>query len=225
MRFRDRREAGQELAERLAPLHEADPIVIALPRGGLPVGYEIARALDAPLEIWVVRKLGAPMQPELGLGAIAEDGALYVDDSLVSTLGVSEPELQRVLARESAEVERRIVRYREGRPRVQVEGRTVILVDDGIATGGTVHAAARSIRGQRPARLILAVPVAATQSLSQLADEVDEVVCLTPTPDLFAIGAWYDDFRQLEDEDVLELLRRRREEQPARPEEGPAARP
>lgn len=215
MRFLDRSSAGQLLAEKLRPYQKEAPLVIALPRGGVPVGYEVARALGAPLEVLVVRKLGAPFQPELGLGAIAEGGVVVLDEPLVVSLGVNEAELEEVIARESKEVERRIRVYREGKGLPDLKDRVVVLVDDGIATGGTIKAALQTLRALSPRKLILAVPVAASQTLEQLQGEADELICLVAPLNLVAIGYWYQDFQQVPDAEVLSLLGRARKGQPA----------
>ncbi|MBX5480233.1 MAG: phosphoribosyltransferase [Myxococcaceae bacterium] len=206
MRFRDREEAGRKLAGLLGAYQRESPIVLALPRGGVPVAAEIARALHAPLDVWIVRKLGAPWNPELGMGAVAEGGVVYVNDEIVRAVGASAEDVAEVAARESAEVIRRARRFRpQGRP-PDMRGRTVILVDDGIATGGTATAAVQSLRAAGAKKIVLAVPVASTDAVSQLQTLADAVLCLHITPALGAIGAWYDDFRQLDNEEVQALL-------------------
>jgi len=206
--FRDRVEAGRELARELSQRDYDHPVVLALPRGGVPVAAEIARVLAAPLDLVLVRKIGVPYQPELALAAVV-DGAhpeVVINPDVWRMAGVSEAEFKRLEAREVAEIERRRERYLQGRERVSVTGATAIVVDDGIATGATVRAALRALRRADPARLVLAVPVAPRETLRELADEVDEIVCLqTPSP-FRAIGAFYRDFSQLSDEDVVELL-------------------
>lgn len=212
MAFRDREDAGRQLARLLEPYRGPDTRVIGLPRGGVVVGYEVARALEAPLDVWVVRKIGAPFQPELGMGAIAEGGGVYLDGHIIRMVGATEEEVEDVMKHEARELERRVRAFRGGRPPVEVKGRTVVLVDDGIATGGTVRAAIRAIRPRGPRRLVLAVPVAATQSLEALAPEVDAVVCAISTPHLVAVGGYYLDFAQTSDEEVLSLLEANRRE-------------
>ncbi|HEU0031891.1 MAG TPA: phosphoribosyltransferase family protein [Kofleriaceae bacterium] len=204
--FSDRKAAGVALAQALLHLAGQDAIVLGLPRGGVPVAAEVARVLGAPLDVWVVRKIGAPLQPELGVGAVAEGPAVIVDTDLMELLGIDRDEVLALARQEQAEVERRVVRFRGGRPAPQLEGRVVILVDDGIATGGTMRAAIRAIRKQRPRRLVLAVPVAAPDVLDSLRPEVDEVVCLHQVRDLRAVGLWYEDFRQVPDEVVVRML-------------------
>jgi putative phosphoribosyl transferase len=204
--FHDREHAGRELAKRLVHFRKQSPVVLGLPRGGVPVAYEIARALRAPLDVWVVRKLGAPIQPELGMGAVAEGGEVFVDTQIVREVGASEADVQEVIARKTAEVEERCKRFRRGRTAPDLADKTVLLVDDGIATGGTARAALRAIRRRKPRRVVLAVPVASTDTLESLAPEADEIVCLSPQPELYAIGLWYEDFRPVEDDDVVAIL-------------------
>lgn len=207
-RFRDRPDAGRKLAAMLEEFRGASPVVVALPRGGVPVGFEVARALGATLDILVVRKLGVPWNPELGAGAVAEGGYLYVSRDVVASAGVTEGELAAVTAEQRREVEARVHRFRAGRAPVDLRDRTVILVDDGIATGGTVMVALQAIRAARPRKIVLAVPVASAEILEALAPHVDRIVCpLVPT-DLRAIGLWYEDFDQVPDEEVTRLLER-----------------
>ncbi|HWU86552.1 MAG TPA: phosphoribosyltransferase family protein [Kofleriaceae bacterium] len=180
--------------------------MLGLPRGGVPVADEIARALGGSLDLWIVRKLGAPHQPELGMGAIAEGPAVVVDRTIVHLLGIDAPRLLAVARREMENVRRRVERFRGGRPLPALQGRTVILVDDGIATGGTMRAAIRAIRKRGPARLVVAAPVAASEVAAALRREVDELVCLHETDELYAIGLWYEDFRQIPDDEVASIL-------------------
>ncbi|HTR53566.1 MAG TPA: phosphoribosyltransferase family protein [Kofleriaceae bacterium] len=204
--FADRQAAGHLLAQALIHYAGTNAIVLGLPRGGVPVADEVARTLGATLDVWVSRKLGAPMQAELGMGAIAEGPAVVLDRSTVRLLGVNSAQLFAVAQREMAEVRRRVERFRGGRPVPELRDRVVILVDDGIATGGTMRAAIRAVKRRRPARLVVAVPVAAQDVVAALRGEVDEVVCLSAPENLYAIGLWYEDFRQVHDDDVVRIL-------------------
>ncbi|HEY0834470.1 MAG TPA: phosphoribosyltransferase family protein [Azospirillum sp.] len=204
--FHDRTEAGRRLAASLLRFKERKPVVLALPRGGVAVAAEVARALGAPLDVVLVRKIGAPYQPELAVGAVADGGRVEVALNPKVLRFVSPEWFEEEKARQLAEIDRRRGLYLRGRPRAAVAGRTAIVVDDGIATGATVRAALRSVRRAGPRRLVLAVPVAPRDTLAALSGEVDEVVCLT-TPEPFeAIGCYYGDFRQLDDDDVIRLL-------------------
>ena len=203
--FRDRADAGAQVAERLMPLRDSEPIVLALPRGGVPVAHEVASALGAPLDVLAVRKLGAPQNPELGIGAIAEDGTGVIDQGTVRALGVSDEQLRAIIDRETAELRRRVALYRGERLPFDLTGRVVIVVDDGIATGVTDTAALRAVRSRNPERLVLAVPVCAPAVASHLASEADEVVTLLNPPSLDGVGRWYRDFSQVTDEEVLRL--------------------
>lgn len=217
--FEDRADAGRRLAadlqRRLPPDEAANSIVLALPRGGVVVAYEVAKALCAPLDVIVARKLGAPLQPELGIGAIAPGGVRLMDQRIVERLGISDEDIDRIASREEVEMDRRLRLYRGGAPPPRLEGRTVILVDDGLATGVTARAACHSIRAENPRRLILAVPVAAPQSVDAMrneADEANEIVSLFAPPDFTAVGLWYRDFSQTTDDEVMDLLSRERRE-------------
>ena len=208
MIFEDRKHAGRCLAAALMRFKADRPVILALPRGGVPVGYEVAVALDAPLDVIVVRKLGAPGQPELGLGAIVDGDhpETVLNEDVVQALHVSGRFLQQEAARELKEIRSRQVRYRRERASLVVSGRLVIVVDDGIATGGSMRAALRGVRRAQPSRLVLAVPVAPPDTVELLRAEVDEVVCLS-TPMWFgAVGNFYRDFRQTTDEEVIALL-------------------
>ena len=209
MTFHDRKEAGQLLAQRL--LHYAnrpDVLVLGLPRGGVPVAYEVAQALHAPLDVMLVRKLGVPGQEELAMGAIASGGRRVLNAEVVQGLGIPPRVLEAVTAREQRELARRERLYRGDRPGFDVRGRTVILVDDGLATGATMRAAIAALRQQQPARVVVAVPVAPPSVCQELRAVADEVVCLlTPEP-FFGVGAWYDDFSPTTDEEVSRLLQR-----------------
>lgn len=209
VRFRHRQDAGRHLAAALGSYAGRDDVLIlALPRGGVPVGYEVARALGAPLDVMQVRKLGVPGHEELAMGAIASGGVRILSEGVVETLGIPERVIATVAAAEEQELDRRERVYREGRPFPEVRGRTVILVDDGLATGSTMRAAAAALRAHGAGRLVAAVPVAPRESCDALRDLVDEVICaVTPEPFL-AVGEWYEDFTQTSDADVQDLLRR-----------------
>lgn len=212
-RFQNREQAGRLLAAELRAYAGENPLVLALPRGGVPVAAEVARALHAPLDIWVVRKIGVPWHPEVGVGAVAEGGYTYLNHDILATIQMSEAELVRAVEDKRREVTERVTRLRQGRPRPALRDRTVIVVDDGIATGGTVRAAVRSIRNENPLAVVLATPVAAADVARSLVSEVDRFVSLRVPHDLYAIGLWYEDFSQVEDDVVLQLLQRAREEQ------------
>jgi putative phosphoribosyl transferase len=219
MIFRDRTDAGQHLAARLGKYaNRPDVLVLALPRGGVPVAYEVAKELGAPLDVFLVRKLGVPGHEELAMGAIASGGVLVLDEGVLRWLGISEEQIQRVLERELAELRRREAAYRDGRPLPDLKGKTVILVDDGLATGASMQAAARAVRRYDPARIVIAVPVASRATCDQFRDDVDEVVCaVTPEP-FYAVGNWYADFSQTSDEEVRALLERAAEKRGPRDE-------
>ena len=206
MPFRDRRDAGRRLAEALMPLRDEDPVVLGLPRGGVPVAFEVARALHAPLDVLIVRKLGVPFQPELGMGAVGEDSVRVLNPEVVRGAGVTEDEIAEVEARERAEVEQRARMFRGGGPGVSLAGRTVTIVDDGLATGGTARAALRVARAHGAERVVLAVPVAPPDTVDRLSEEADEVVCLESPEAFWAIGASYDDFSQTPEREVIDLL-------------------
>lgn len=210
--FRDRREAGAALAALLSGGTAERPLVLALPRGGVPVGYEVARALGAPLDVLLVRKIGAPGNPELGIGAVAEGGVRVLDPAMVRALLVSAEELETAILRANAELAERRERYRKGGTPPDVAGRTVIVVDDGLATGGTATAAVRALRERGAARIVVAVPVAAPESAARLRALADEVVCVQEPEQLGGVGAWYRDFSQTTDREVTELLARARSE-------------
>jgi len=205
--LRDRTDAGQQLAQRLtAYANRPDVIVLALPRGGVPVASEVAQALNAPLDVFLVRKLGLPDQEELAMGAIAANGVTVLNSEVVETLRIPDAVIAHVAAREQRELRRREQLYRGDRPPPDLRGKTVILVDDGLATGATMFVAAAALREQRPARIVVAVPTAAPEICDAFRDAVDEIVCaITPTP-FQAVGEWYDDFSQTSDGEVRELL-------------------
>ncbi len=205
--FQDRTEAGKQLAESLAGFADRpEVLVLALPRGGVPVAFEVAQALRAPLDVFVVRKLGTPGNEELAMGAIASGGIRVLNQHVVATLGIPADLIDEVAERELQELKRRERVYRKDRPAFDAQGRTVILIDDGIATGSTMQAALRALRQARPRRMVLAVPVAATPAIDLLRPDADEIVCVLPRPDLGSIGEWYDAFPQVEDAEVIRLL-------------------
>lgn len=203
--FTDRREAGRVLAGLVTQENLTDPVVLGVPRGGVVVAYEVAAALGAPLQAFVARKLAAPQLPEVAIGAIAEDGRQVIDRRLVRTLGLSAEQLESVLQRDSAEVQRRVARYRGGRPLPRLTGRSVVLVDDGLATGSTAAVALSALRA-KPRRLLLAVPVCARQMVALLERIADRVVCPQCPTNMSSISSWYRDFTQTTDEEVCDLL-------------------
>ncbi|MGP8078274.1 MAG: phosphoribosyltransferase [Thermoplasmata archaeon] len=208
--FEDRTQAGRRLADSLAHYAGHGVIVLALPRGGVPVAAEIAVRLDAPLDVFVVRKVGAPGNLEYGLGAVAEGAPPLLDLDRVHDLGLERRDLEAEILRQTQEVEDRVRLYREGRPLPTVEGRVVILVDDGLATGSTARAAVRALRGHRPRRVVLAVGVASVEAHEELSHEVDEVVCPCIPQSFVAVGGWYREFPPVPDAEVLRILRRHR---------------
>jgi len=205
--YRDRRDAGRILAESLLKYEGLGAVVMAIPRGGVPVGAEVARRLGADLDIVVARKIGAPTEPELALGAVTANGGLFLNDEIVRALSISAEDLESLVARERAQARSREKKFRDGRPPTEVAGRIVLLVDDGLATGATMRASVRCLRKRRPARLIVAVPVGSQEACDALRREADEVVCPS-VPDFFgAVGFFYQDFEATEDAEVLEILR------------------
>lgn len=210
MRFRDRVDAGLALARAVEALALPDPIVLGLPRGGVPVAFEVAAHLDAPLDVFVTRKVGAPRQPEYAVGAIAEGGTLLADDHALRALRIDDLAFRALVHRELDELSRRVRHYRGQRPPPAVAGREVVLVDDGLATGLTAEAALLTLRALGPARLVLAVPVGAPASRARLADACDEVVCVLSPSEFRSVGEWYDQFEQTTDAEVLDLLARSR---------------
>jgi len=221
--FRDRREAGRLLAEKLAAYaNRPDVLVLALPRGGVPVAYEVARGLGAPLDVFVVRKLGVPGYEELAMGAIATGGVRVLNDQLVERLGIGDQAIEAIAARERQELERRERLYRGDRPPLDVRGRTVILVDDGLATGATMHAAIDALRQQNPARIVVAVPTASPEACEEMKEKADDVICaITPEP-FYAVGRWYHDFSQTADEEVGVLLAQQGTSETGEIAQGPA---
>ena len=214
MIFADRYQAGQELASSLSRFRHENPIIIALPRGGVPIGYEVALALDAPLEVVVSRKLGAPFAPEFGFGAIAP-GARVVDATSVSMLGLSSAEVEAIVAKQTKELQRREALFHGTVSPIDVSGRTVIVVDDGLATGVTARAAIASLRTRSPKKIIFAAPVCAPDSADTLRELADEVICISEPPGFASVGTWYENFAQTTDEEALELLEKARRRTPA----------
>ena len=217
MPFKDRSDAGRQLAAALASYKDQQPVILALPRGGVPVAAEVAAALKAPLDLILVRKIGVPFQPELAMGAVVDGGAPIIvrNEDVIRLAGIEEAEFKVICDSELAEIERRRQRYLGSRERVDVAGRTAIVIDDGVATGATTRAALRATRMRNPKKLILAVPVAPTESLAELRSDADEVICLEDYEFFGAIGAYYADFNQVADEEVIELLRRFPVQKPA----------
>ncbi len=227
MQYWDRRDAGRQLGMRLETLRGADVVVLGLVRGGVPVAFEVARALEAPLDVIVVRKLGVPYQPELAFGAIGEDGVRVINDDVVADAHLTAEEMSRVETRERAELQGRVQRFRHGWPRIPLQGRTAVIVDDGMATGATARAACRVARARGAARVVLAVPVAGQDTVAALAGDADEVVYLQNPKWLWAVGAWYRHFDQTSDDEVAALLRSAAEgvpEPPAAPAGDPPLR-
>ena len=204
--FEDRRQAGQALADALAELELHDPVVLALPRGGVPVGYEIAERLAAPLDVLIVRKLGVPGHEELAMGAIASGGARVLNSDVIASLGISDAMIERVAEREQQELDRRERLFRGGLAPIEVAQRSVILVDDGLATGATMRAAAISLRARAPREIIAAVPVGASSSCALLLRLVDRLLCLAQPEPFYGVGLWYREFTQTSDEEVRRLL-------------------
>lgn len=205
MLYKDRYDAGRQLAEKLLQYKDENPVIVALPRGGVVVGYEIAKMLNAPLDVIVARKLGAPFQPELGIGALAPQGIRILNTGLIRTLGISESQIKQIIEEETAEMNRRIELYRGGLPPLDLYEKTVIIVDDGIATGITDKAAVLSLPQLEPKKIILAVPVCPPETAEKF-KEVDEFICLAQPPDFYAVGEYYENFEQVSDKDVIKLL-------------------
>ena len=209
MIFRDRTEAGQVLASKLTKyLNQVNTVILALPRGGVPVAYEIGKELGLPVDIFVVRKLGVPGHEELAMGAIASGGVRHINRNVVDQLRIDSETIDVASRREQKEIERREQLYRGQRSPVDVRNKTVIVVDDGLATGSTMHAAIAALRQHRPARIVVAVPAASPQACSEIADQVDEIICAATPEPFYAVGQWYQEFSQTTDEEVRDLLAR-----------------
>jgi putative phosphoribosyl transferase len=208
MHFRDRADAGRQLAEALRPRYgdRPDVLILALPRGGVPVAYEVSRILNAPLDIFVVRKLGVPGHEELAMGAIATGGAIVFNDEVVNSLGIPRSAIDKVIERERRELERRERDYRGDRPSPDLKDRTVVLVDDGLATGASMHAAVQAVRALGPAAIVIAVPAAGKSTCARLRPFVDDIVCVIAPEPFYAVSAWYDDFSQTTDEEVASMM-------------------
>lgn len=206
--FENRAEAGRLLAERLKHLEAARPVILALPRGGVVVGDEIALALQAPLDVTVTRKLGAPDNPELAIGAVMEGGAMKLNHEVLVALGIDKDYIEEEMQRQLAEIDRRVQAYRKVRPRVPLKGRVVVLVDDGVATGATMRAAIAGVQAEEPDEVVLAIPVGEASTVDALSEDVDETVVLKKPPFIGGVGQFYEDFSQVSDEEVLEILSR-----------------
>ena len=207
--YRDRSEAGRLLAARMTKhANRNDVIVLALPRGGVPVAYEVAHAIHAPLDVFIVRKLGVPGHEELAMGAVASGGVQVINEQVVQQLSLSQEQIDQAAARELREIERREQSYRGDRPHPELQGKVVILIDDGLATGATMLAAVRAVRLQDPSRIVVAVPVASAETCEMIRPEVEEIVCVATPEPFYAVGLWYEDFSQTTDEEVHDLLAR-----------------
>ncbi|MDF3069162.1 MAG: putative phosphoribosyltransferase [Polyangiaceae bacterium] len=212
MPFRNRRDAGRRLADELQRFEAQAPVVLALPRGGVPVAYEVATRFRAPLDVLIVRKLGAPRHPELAMGAIASGGAIVLNREILNMFHVSDDALREETARQAEEVARRSALYRGDRPAPDVRGRTVLLIDDGLATGATMKAGVEALRQYDPARVVVGVPIAAPEGCQLMSETADEVVCAETPAEFLAVGMWYQDFEQTTDREVIELLAAARQE-------------
>ena len=206
MLFKDRQDGGRQLAEKLIKFKDENPIIIALPRGGVVTGYEVAKILKASLDVMITRKLGSPFQPELGIGAIAPNNVRILNLDAIRFLGISKDEMEEIIKRETIEMNRRIKLYRGNLPPLDLSGKTVIIVDDGLATGVTAGAAVLAVKQMIPEKIILAVPVSPQDTANKFREEVDEFICLSEPPDFFAVGQYYYDFEQVTDKEVISLL-------------------
>ncbi len=209
--YTDRSDAGRKLSEFLSQYNESrNTVVLGLPRGGVVVAYEIAKLLHLDLDVFLVRKLGVPYQPELAMGAIAEGGEKFLNEDVVSIVGVSQKQIDQIAEEEYAELKRRLARYRENRQALQIKDNIVIIADDGLATGATMKAAVRAIRKQSPQKIVVAVPVGASSTVAQLKAEADEVICPRQPENFMAVGMWYEQFEQTQDQEVVDLLKKSR---------------
>jgi len=208
MIFKDRQDAGYQLAQKLLKFKSENPVIVALPRGGVVTGYEVAKILDAPLDVMIIRKLGAPFQPELGIGAIAPNDVSILNLDAIKFLGISKNEMEEIIRRETIEMHRRIKLYCGDFPQLNLSGKTVIIVDDGLATGVTAGVAVLAIKHMVPEKIILAVPVSPVDTANKFREEIDEFICLQEPPDFFAVGQYYYNFDQVTDEEVISLLNR-----------------
>ncbi len=207
MRFRDRKDAGKQLAAKLSVYAERkDVVLLALPRGGVPVASEIAKALHLSLDVFLVRKLGIPRHEETAMGAIAIGDVVFIDQDLVNRVGIPQRAIEQVIIKEKKELERRNIMYRSGKPPLDLKNKTVILVDDGLATGSTMHAAVAALKEQNVGQIIVAVPVSSDSAYRELSQEADKVICLSVPEDFYAVGQWYGHFPQTSDQEVLDLL-------------------
>lgn len=211
MFFKDRYDAGRNLAAELIKFKDENPVIVALPRGGVVIGFEVAKLLKAPLDVIVARKIGAPFYPELGIGAIAPNGIKILDKNLIKSLNVSERALEEIIAQETIEMKRRSELYRENATITDLAGKTVIVVDDGLATGISAKASIMSIKGMFPKRIILAIPVSPPDTANEFRKNVDEFICLHEPQEFYAVGAFYEDFRQISDDEVILLLKEAKE--------------
>lgn len=212
MIYKDRHDAGRKLAERLKKYVDEKAIILALPRGGVVLGYEVAKTLKAVLDVIVPRKIGAPFHPEFGVGAIAPNGIRVLDFESIDSLGISDSEIEQIIAEETKEMDRRINLYRKGLSPLDLEGKTVVIVDDGIATGVSTRAAVLSVKEMKPKKIILAVPVCSPNAADMFREEVDEFLCLAEPYDFYAVGAYYIDFSQVSDKEVIDLIEKAKDE-------------
>lgn len=217
MIFKDRQEAGKKLATELLKYRSENPIVLALPRGGVPIGYEVAEVLHAPLDVIIVRKIGAPGNAEFGIGAISELGVRVLDEETITLMGLDKIEINNVISLEEIELKRRASLYREGRSLPDLKGKTVILVDDGLATGVTANAAINAVKKLNPKKIIYATPVCAQNNAADLKTKIDTVICLAKPLEFLSVGSWYQNFRQISDDEVIDLLKQAREAGQTRP--------